>query len=74
MQRGTRYAAKITDFKVGGRLVSTLCEVRGLSHAWSGGASGCSFSDPKGPDASRMIWTFVSKQFTRTRQTTTHPG
>jgi poly(hydroxyalkanoate) depolymerase family esterase len=74
VQRGTRYAAQITDFKVGGRLVSTLCEVRGLSHAWSGGASGCSYSDPKGPDASRMIWTFVSKQFTRTRQTTTHPG
>ncbi len=74
VQRGARYAASVTDFKVGSRLVSTLCEVRGLSHAWSGGASGCSYSDPKGPDASRMIWTFVSKQFTRTRQTVTHPS
>jgi poly(hydroxyalkanoate) depolymerase family esterase len=74
VQRGARYAAHVTDFKVGSRLVSTLCEVRGLGHAWSGGASGCSYSDPRGPDASRMIWTFVSKQFTRTRPTVTHPA
>lgn len=74
VQRGARYAAHVTDFKVGGRLVSTLCEIRGLGHAWSGGASGCSYSDPKGPDASRMIWTFASKQFARTRQANIQPG
>ena len=76
VQRGVRYAATITDFKAGRRLVSTLCEVKGLGHAWSGGASGCNYSDPKGPDASRMIWSFVKKQFARanTRQTTTRPS
>ena len=73
VQRGARYAANITDFKAGSRLVSTLCEVRGLGHAWSGGAKGHSFSDAKGPDASRMIWAFVSKQFARTRQAVTGP-
>lgn len=67
VQRGARMAAKVTDFKAGSRLVSTLCEVRGLGHAWSGGAKGRSYSDPKGPDASRMIWTFASKQFAKVR-------
>ena len=74
VQRGARYAATITDFKAGRRLVSTLCEVKGLGHAWSGGASGCNYSDAGGPDASRMIWSFVKKQFARTRQTVSRPG
>ena len=73
VKRGARYAANVTDFKTGGRLVSTLCEVQGLGHAWSGGASGHSFSDAKGPDASRMIWAFVNKQFARTRRAVTGP-
>ena len=63
MQRGARYAATITDYRARGRLVVTLCEVNGLGHAWSGGAAGRAYSDPKGPDASRMIWAFVAKQF-----------
>jgi poly(hydroxyalkanoate) depolymerase family esterase len=63
MKRGARYVATITDYRTGGRLVATLCEVNGLGHAWSGGAAGRAYSDPKGPDASRMIWAFVAKQF-----------
>lgn len=63
VQRGSRHAATITDYRCGGRLAVTLCEIAGLGHAWSGGAAGQAFSDPKGPDASRMIWTFASKQF-----------
>lgn len=63
VQRGARYAATITDYRKSGRLVATLCEVDRLGHAWSGGAAGQAFSDPKGPDASRMIWSFVAKQF-----------
>lgn len=65
VQRGTRYAATITDYRARGQLVATLCEVSGLGHAWSGGAAGQRYSDPKGPDASRMIWTFMAKQFAR---------
>lgn len=63
VQRGERYPATITDYRAKGKLVSTLCEIRGLAHAWSGGAAGVAFSDPHGPDASRMIWTFIAKQF-----------
>lgn len=65
VQRGTRYAATITDYRNRGRLIATLCEVNKLGHAWSGGAAGHAFSDPKGPDASRMIWAFVAKQFAK---------
>ncbi|MBK7462084.1 MAG: prolyl oligopeptidase family serine peptidase [Betaproteobacteria bacterium] len=63
VQRGERYAANITDYKVRGQLVATLCEIDRLGHAWSGGAAGRDFSDPKGPSASSMIWSFVAKQF-----------
>lgn len=63
VQRGARYAMNLTDYRSQGRLVATLCEVIGLGHAWSGGAAGHAYSDPKGPDASRLIWSFMSKQF-----------
>lgn len=63
VQRGARYATTITDYRCRGRLVASLCEINGLGHAWSGGAAGRGYSDPKGPDASRMIWSFVAKQF-----------
>lgn len=63
VQRGTRYAMKLTDYRTSDRLWVTLCEVLGLGHAWSGGAANHAFSDPKGPDASRMIWAFAAKQF-----------
>lgn len=63
VQRGQRYAATITDFRNRGRLVATLCLVNGLGHAWSGGAPDLPYSDPKGPDASRMAWAFIKKQF-----------
>jgi poly(hydroxyalkanoate) depolymerase family esterase len=65
VQRGARYPATLTDYKAKGRLVATLCEIRGLGHAWSGGAASQAFSDPKGPDASRMIWAFAAKQFAK---------
>ncbi len=63
VQRGSRHATNITDYRASGRLVASLCEVIGLGHAWSGGAASHTYSDPKGPDASRMIWTFMAKQF-----------
>jgi poly(hydroxyalkanoate) depolymerase family esterase len=65
VQRGARYPAAVTDFKTRGRLVATLCVVNGLGHAWSGGAASLPYSDPKGPDASRMIWAFAVKAFAR---------
>lgn len=65
VQRGARYAATVTDYRAQGRLVATLCVVSGLGHAWSGGAAHRTFSDPKGPDASRMVWAFAERQFAR---------
>lgn len=65
VQRGARYAAMITDYRANGRLIATLCEVDRLGHAWSGGATSHPYSDPKGPNASRMIWSFIARQFAR---------
>jgi poly(hydroxyalkanoate) depolymerase family esterase len=44
----------------------TKAEVRevlvpGLGHAWSGGAPDLPASDPRGPDATGMIWSFFSR-------------
>lgn len=65
VQRGARYPATLTDYKVKDRLVASLCDIQGLGHAWSGGAANQAYSDPKGPDASRMIWAFALKQFAK---------
>jgi poly(hydroxyalkanoate) depolymerase family esterase len=61
--RGKRYPMQLTDFKTGKRLVARLVEVNSLGHAWSGGAKSQAFSDPQGPDGSRMVWRFVSRSF-----------
>ena len=63
VQRGKRYAMDVTDYKRGRALVATLVEVGPLGHAWSGGAAQLRFSNPNGPDASRMAWSFATKQF-----------
>lgn len=65
VQRGARYAATITDYRKSRRLTATFCEIERLGHAWSGGAAGHPNSDPKGPDASRMIWSFFARQFAK---------
>jgi len=63
VQRGQRHAMTVTDYKLRGRTRASLCEVGSLGHAWSGGAAKRPFSDPHGPDASRLLWAFVSRQF-----------
>ena len=63
VQRGKRHAMSVTDFSRGGRILVSLCEIQGLGHAWSGGAAKQPYSDAEGPDASRLIWAFVSRQF-----------
>ena len=62
LQRGQRHATQVTDFKTRGRTLVTLREIKGLAHAWSGGANGLPFSDPAGPDASALVWAFVARQ------------
>ncbi len=63
VRRGNRYPMTVTDFKTRGITRATLVQVGQLGHAWSGGAQDERFSDGKGPDASRMVWGFASKQF-----------
>ena len=63
LQRGARYPMTVTDYRRQGRVVVTHCAVSGLGHAWSGGAAGHAYSDPKGPDASHMVWAFAARQF-----------
>ena len=63
VQRGQRHPMTLTDFGQQRRVAATLCVVNGLGHAWSGGAPGRAHSDASGPDASRMVWAFMARQF-----------
>ncbi|HTT29479.1 MAG TPA: PHB depolymerase family esterase [Solirubrobacteraceae bacterium] len=44
-----------------GALMHESIEVHGLGHAWSGGAPGGSYTDPRGPSASEAVWAFFSQ-------------
>ena len=50
----TVYDYKAQDEKVWMKKVNVL----NMGHAWSGGSSQGSYTDPQGPDASRMMWEF----------------
>ncbi|CAN5697083.1 hypothetical protein BH11PSE7_BH11PSE7_16550 [soil metagenome] len=63
VQRGKRYPMTVTEFKRGAATPATLVEVATMGHAWSGGLASQAYSDGAGPDASRMVWAFASKQF-----------
>jgi len=41
-----------------GDLIHELLEIEDLEHAWSGGAQGHRWSDPRGPSATEAIWRF----------------
>jgi poly(hydroxyalkanoate) depolymerase family esterase len=44
-----------------GTLMHEAIEVQGLGHAWSGGAPGGSYTDPRGPSATEVIWAFFAR-------------
>jgi poly(3-hydroxybutyrate) depolymerase len=44
-----------------GELLHESLVVDGLGHAWSGGAPGGSYTDPRGPDATEAIWRFFTQ-------------
>ncbi|MGH8308643.1 MAG: extracellular catalytic domain type 1 short-chain-length polyhydroxyalkanoate depolymerase [Steroidobacteraceae bacterium] len=58
------YAYRLRDYAQSGRLVLRKVIVEGLGHAWSGGDVRHRFNDARAPDASGLIWDFVS-QFRR---------
>jgi poly(hydroxyalkanoate) depolymerase family esterase len=47
-------------YTASGHKVLEYWQVDGLGHAWSGGADGGSYSDPRGPRASTAMWSFFS--------------
>lgn len=63
LQRGKRHSMRVTDYRQKGHICVTLCQIAQLGHAWSGGAARAPFSDPAGPDASRLVWAFAVRQF-----------
>lgn len=65
VQRGRRHAMRVTDYRRAGQVRVSLCQIEGLGHAWSGGAARQPHSDPAGPDATRLVWGFVARQFQR---------
>ena len=40
------------------KILVQMYTIDGMNHAWSGGKPGMLFSDPQGPDASRITWDF----------------
>jgi poly(hydroxyalkanoate) depolymerase family esterase len=48
------------DYLQNKRIVLRKIIVEGMGHAWSGGDERHPFNDAAGPDASRLIWDFVS--------------
>jgi poly(hydroxyalkanoate) depolymerase family esterase len=64
---GDRYPYEVREYRRGDTLVVKKVMVDGLDHAWSGGNDEHPFNDPKGPDASRMIWEFFAG-FQRSKQ------
>ena len=51
----TRYAYKDSDTN---KVVLEKYIVNGMGHAWSGGSSSGSYTDPAGPEASLIMWEF----------------
>jgi poly(hydroxyalkanoate) depolymerase family esterase len=65
-----RYAYEASTFSREGKPLLQEVLVTGLGHAWSGGDDGRAqpgdrvkypYNDPRGPDASRMMWDFFSQ-------------
>jgi poly(hydroxyalkanoate) depolymerase family esterase len=49
------------DYERDGQVMLREIVIEGLAHAWSGGDSRHRFNDPAPPDASRLVWEFVSR-------------
>jgi poly(hydroxyalkanoate) depolymerase family esterase len=53
-------AIHVDEYRSADRVLVRQVTVAGLGHAWSGGDARYKYNDPEGPDATRMIWEFLS--------------
>ncbi|MBY4896819.1 PHB depolymerase family esterase [Cupriavidus sp. AU9028] len=58
IQRGTRRAITVLDWRHDGRPYVRLVRIDGMGHAWSGGPASQAYADPAGPDALRLAFAF----------------
>jgi poly(3-hydroxybutyrate) depolymerase len=58
---GSHRAYQLRDYARDGRIVLRKIIIEGLGHAWSGGDERHSYNDSQGPDASQLIWKFLSE-------------
>ncbi len=58
--RRPRHAYQTTTWYAGRKPQLVKCDVDALGHAWSGGDASMEYSEPEGPDATLMMWTFFT--------------
>lgn len=58
--RKPRHAYQTSTWYAGRKPQLVRCDVDALGHAWSGGDDSVKFSEPQGPDATLMMWTFFT--------------
>ena len=56
---GLEYTCR--DARKGTAVVLRHCTVHGLGHAWSGGDAAYPYAEPKGPDATALMWSFLEQ-------------
>ena len=57
---GQKLGYEVDDWSVGNKLVERELLVDKMDHAWSGGLPDMPYSDPRGPSATDMIWSFFT--------------
>ena len=56
---GLRYTVR--SYKYHGELLLQYYFIEGMGHAWSGGDPEFAFSEPRGPDATALMWEFLKQ-------------